>query len=625
MAHFYAKHRVAVQRNGSELILAKEAFNESQRAYRGTLETRAAALDAELAQLRSEIDAAVKLLAARGHTRVEWGGLAGTAPLSPRWGRDRGTPLDRYYVERFIAAHQQDIRGRVLEIREPIYTERFGGERVVSSDVVDRDEGNPRATIVADLRDARGIADASFDCIILTQTLQLVDDVPAVLRECTRMLKPGGTLLATLPSVIRVDDEAGRDGDFWRFTEASARILFASVFPVDAFEVTPYGNVKACAAFLYGVSVEEMTRADLDVIDPQFPLGVAIRAVRPAVVSTSIARPGHECRRSSEPRVRSSSSSIAANRGVIVCYHRIAAFSPDSHALCTPLELFGEHIAYLRDHCTPIALDDLVQAAAAGAIPERAVAVTFDDGYVDALTTASPILIESGVPATFFVNSDRLDEEHERWWDILERVFQGQQAVPPRLLMRAGSQDVQLATTTATERAAALEALSGAAWPLGAIARGQLVADVLGWSGAAAAARASHRVMTAGEIRTLAAAPGHSIGAHTVNHLALTCHDAETKRREIADDKVALARVVGRPVELFSYPYGELDGGTVAAVRDAGFRAAVTAEAGAVLSGTNRLLLPRVEVTRDVSRRFAQRLDELFAAPSRSAIVALTP
>jgi len=229
------------------------------------------------------------------------------------------------------------------------------------------------------------------------------------------------------------------------------------------------------------------------------------------------------------------------------------------------------------------------------------------------------------VPATFFVNSDRLDEEHELWWDILERVFQGEQAVPPRLLLHVGSQDVQLSTTTAAERAAALEALHGAAWPLGATARRQLVADVLAWSGAGAAARASHRVMTAAEIRALAAAPGHTIGAHTVNHLALTCHDAETKRREIADDKAAIERAVGRPIELFSYPYGELDGATVGAVRDAGFRAAVTAKAGAVLPGTNRLLLPRVEVTRDVSQRFAERLDELLAAPSRSAIVALAP
>jgi peptidoglycan/xylan/chitin deacetylase (PgdA/CDA1 family) len=130
--------------------------------------------------------------------------------------------------------------------------------------------------------------------------------------------------------------------------------------------------------------------------------------------------------------------------------------------------------------------------------------------------------------------------------------------------------------------------------------------------------------MTAAEIRALAATPGHTIGAHTVNHLALTCHDADIKRHEIASDRAALERVVERPIELFSYPFGELDGATVAAVREAGFRAAVTVEAGAVSLGANRLLLPRVEVTRDVSQRFADRLDDLFASP-RLTIAALAP
>ena len=64
-----------------------------------------------------------------------------------------------------------------------------------------------------------------------------------------------------------MDDEAGPDGDFWRLTEASARKLFAEAFPVDAFDVTTYGNVKACTAFLYGMSVEELTPADLDHVD----------------------------------------------------------------------------------------------------------------------------------------------------------------------------------------------------------------------------------------------------------------------------------------------------------------------------------------------------------------------
>ncbi len=602
LEHFYAKHRPAVERHGTDLILAKEAFLEGQREYRGSLEARAAALEAELSRLQADIAEVARILDARGTARVSFGDLAGVQPVSPRWGRDRGTPIDRYYIERFLDRHRADIRGRVLEVREPMYAGRFGGDAVTTTDVVDRDPANPRATVVADLRHATEIADATYDCIILTQTLQLVDDMPAVVAECARMLRPGGVLLATAPSVIRVDDEAGVDGDFWRLTEASGRRLLAGAFPVEAFDVGACGNVKACTAFLQGLSVEEMAPADLDHADAAFPLVVTMRAVKAVgayvesshVVSDFGRTVGHTA------------------RAVIVSYHRIAELSPDSHALCTPPDVFRAHMTSLRDRFTPIALDDLVRAAASGSIPERAVAVTLDDGYIDALTTASPILLELGVPATFFVNSDRLDEPHERWWDVLERVFLCQPSLPPVLVVQIDGAELRASTMTAAERAAALERVNRAAWTLDGTARVRLVDDVLAWSGARACTRPTHRVLTGDEIRALAGRPGHTIGAHTMNHLALTAHSAETKRHEIVGDKAALERLLGRPVHLFAYPYGELDGETVAMVRDAGFRAAVTVNAGLASAGTNRLLLPRCEVVARHHAAFPVFMQEIF-------------
>ena len=101
-----------------------------------------------------------------------------------------------------------------------------------------------------------------------------------MLAECARILSPGGVMLATVPSVVRVEDEDGGDGDFWRLTEASVRKLFAEVFALDNFDVTAYGNVMACTAALYGLSAEEMAPADLDRLDPAFPVVIAVRAVK---------------------------------------------------------------------------------------------------------------------------------------------------------------------------------------------------------------------------------------------------------------------------------------------------------------------------------------------------------
>lgn len=304
----------------------------------------------------------------------------------------------------------------------------------------------------------------------------------------------------------------------------------------------------------------------------------------------------------------------ASHRAVILAYHRIAELTLDSHGLCTPPDVFREHMARLREHFSPIGLDDLVQAAAEGRIPERAVAVTLDDGYLDALTVASPILTELGVPATFFVNTDRLDEEHERWWDILERVFLGEARVPPLLELTLGGFDLRLPTATFEQRGAALKTLNEKAWPLDAMERDALASHVLAWSGADGRARATHRVLTGEEIHALADRPGHAIGAHTTRHLALTVHSAETKRKEVFENKVTLERLLERPVHQFSYPYGDFDAETLALVNEARFHGAVTVQPGTVSAGANRLLLPRHEVTPQTQDRFALRMREIFAS-----------
>lgn len=207
------------------------------------------------------------------------GSLRRTTPVSRHWGADRGNPVDRYYIERFLAEHAADIRGKVLEVMDSRYTERFG-VRVDRSDVLDIDPANARATIVADLTDAGSIPSDSFDCFILTQTLQFVYDVDAALQEAHRILDQGGALLATVPAVSRIDRNAGRDGDYWRFTADACERLFGSVFGRHAVQVRAYGNVLAGIAFLAGLAQEDLSDQELDEEDELFPVLVAVRAIK---------------------------------------------------------------------------------------------------------------------------------------------------------------------------------------------------------------------------------------------------------------------------------------------------------------------------------------------------------
>ena len=212
--------------------------------------------------------------------RVRFGSLRRLTPVSDLFGYDRGQPIDRYYIEDFLGRHGGpggDIAGRVLEIGDDMYTRRFGAG-VTRSDVLHVEEGNPHATIVADLTRADHIESGSFDCIVCTQTLLLIYDVRAAIATLARVLRPGGVVLATVPGISRICGEIDFWGDYWRFTRASARRLFEEAFPPGDVQVETYGNVLAAVAFLHGLAAHELKREELDLHDPNFEVLIGVRA-----------------------------------------------------------------------------------------------------------------------------------------------------------------------------------------------------------------------------------------------------------------------------------------------------------------------------------------------------------
>lgn len=212
---------------------------------------------------------------------VSMGNLRRLTPISQDCGFSRGLPVDRYYIEKFLVGAAKDIRGHVLEIGSPDYTLRYGAERVTGSDVLHKERGDPRATIVDDLTTGNDLLDNTFDCIICTQTLQYIYDVRSAITTLHRTLKPGGVLLVTLPTIAQIcRPDMDRWGEYWRFTSLSARRLFEEVFPVSFVAVHAYGNVLAATAFLYGLASEELKPEELDHFDPDYEFLLTVRAVK---------------------------------------------------------------------------------------------------------------------------------------------------------------------------------------------------------------------------------------------------------------------------------------------------------------------------------------------------------
>ena len=208
-----------------------------------------------------------------------FGTLRTTNPVSTAWGKDRGTPIDRYYIEQFLQTYCEDIHGRVLEVGSPAYTDRFG-RNVLQADVLDRDPANSKATLLADLESMINVASNEFDCLIFTQVLQFIYNLQGCIQELHRILKPGGVLLVTVPSVSKVDPGYGKNKDFWRFTDSSCQKLFSDVFGSSQVKVHTYGNVLSSVGFLTGAAHEELSQKELDYCDPSFQVLLSVRAVK---------------------------------------------------------------------------------------------------------------------------------------------------------------------------------------------------------------------------------------------------------------------------------------------------------------------------------------------------------
>ena len=207
---------------------------------------------------------------------VRFGSLRRTEPVSRSYGWDRGRPIDRYYIETFLAAQGPLITGAVLEIGERVYTERFG-RGVTRSDMLHVDQVDG-ATYVADLTDAAVVPSDSYDCVILTQTLHLIFDMSAALRTIRRILKPGGVLLCTVPGITQVADGDWNKTWYWSLTPRAAERLFSAHFPAENVAIEAFGNVLSATAFLQGLASRELRPKELAVVDSEYPVVVAIAA-----------------------------------------------------------------------------------------------------------------------------------------------------------------------------------------------------------------------------------------------------------------------------------------------------------------------------------------------------------
>jgi SAM-dependent methyltransferase len=212
--------------------------------------------------------------------KVEPGDFHRIKPFSTDFGFDRGGAIDRFYIENFLQENHQWVRGNVLEIGDNKYTLKYGGDRIVQSDILHIDSANTKATYIGDITDLPQIPSARFDCIIFTQTLHLIYDFKSALATCYRILKPGGCLLLTVPGISHIDQGEWKDYWLWCFTDTSIKRLMKDTFNGSSVSVKTYGNVYVAAAFLYGMGLPEFRKDFLFPHDPSYQVIISAKAVK---------------------------------------------------------------------------------------------------------------------------------------------------------------------------------------------------------------------------------------------------------------------------------------------------------------------------------------------------------
>jgi hypothetical protein len=208
----------------------------------------------------------------RGYPIPRWGNLRRTAPFSANYGFERGTPIDRHYLHAFLSLHRDQISGDVLEVQTTSYTERFGCEvrRADAFDIVP--QFTP--TYLCDFSHCEDvIPSASYDCLLLPNTLPHFRELDLALAQARRIVRPGGAILASAAGLIPLSGDAP---EYSRLTPNGWRDRLASAWPGATVDVNGHGNCLSAIASQLGLVTQELTASELDVDDPRYPVLITI-------------------------------------------------------------------------------------------------------------------------------------------------------------------------------------------------------------------------------------------------------------------------------------------------------------------------------------------------------------
>lgn len=281
----------------------------------------------------------------------------------------------------------------------------------------------------------------------------------------------------------------------------------------------------------------------------------------------------------------------------ILMYHRIVndlADAPFGLGMCVRRTHFASQIAYLRRHFNVLSLREGIERLERGdPLPPRAVSVTFDDGYLDNMELAMPILEAHQIPYTVYVPTGGLEEGAPLWFDrVRASLGSTSQAEVDTARIGLPGPEGRLSLSK-WQRHATVRQVLDRLWglPIGQLL--EAVARIERLYGTTQDPRMLAPRMCAAQVRAMHGR-GAEIGAHTVHHPNLALMSPAEAEAEMRAGREALEDLCQAPVDGFAYPGGKMRAPTVAAARAVGFRHAVTTVMGINDTRSDVLQLRRV-------------------------------
>jgi len=263
---------------------------------------------------------------------------------------------------------------------------------------------------------------------------------------------------------------------------------------------------------------------------------------------------------------------LTKSQVAILMYHRVSP--KENNWSLEPLspKIFEKQVTYFSRNYEILPLDKLAQyIQQRKPLPEKAVVITFDDGYKDNYLYGYPILKKYHAPATIFLTTGHIGTGKLFWWDKVSYIIQNA-TVKQVDLDELGSYSLQSkpakfhASLIITEKLKKL--------PEGR--KNFLIGNLLSISGVDIPPDLGKElILSWDEVREMSN-DGITFGAHSVYHPVLTNMPLEQARWEIIQSKKDIEERLGQPVTAFSYPNGDFNAELVKFIKESGFTCAVS-------------------------------------------------